>query len=83
MAQEAAASGTPILALFCEVSTNPLLRTPNLVELRKIADEFNFPIVVDDSIGNFVNVDVMEYTDIVVTSLTKIFSGRTNVMGGR
>ncbi|KAG8955147.1 hypothetical protein FRC04_009605 [Tulasnella sp. 424] len=82
VAQEAAASGNPIVALFCEVSTNPLLRTPNIVELRKIADEFEFLIVVDESIGNFVNVDIMEYADIVVTSLTKVFSGRSNVMGG-
>lgn len=83
IAQEAVSSGNPIVALFCEVSTNPLLRTPNMVELRKIADEFNFLIVVDETIGNFVNVDIMEYSDIVVTSLTKVFSGRTNVMGGR
>ncbi|KAG9022633.1 hypothetical protein FS837_006263, partial [Tulasnella sp. UAMH 9824] len=82
VAQEATASGTPILALFCEVCTNPLLRTPNLVELRRIADEFDFLIVVDDTIDNFVNVDVMEHADIVVTSLTKVFSGRANVMGG-
>ncbi|KIO25428.1 hypothetical protein M407DRAFT_25227 [Tulasnella calospora MUT 4182] len=65
VAQEATSSGIPIVALFCEVSTNPLLRTPNLVELRKIADEFDFLMVVDDSLGNFVNVDVMEHTDIV------------------
>ncbi|KAG8955151.1 hypothetical protein FRC04_009609 [Tulasnella sp. 424] len=82
VAQEAAASGNPVVGLFCEVSTNPLLRTPNIVELRKIADEFDFLIVVDESIGNFVNVDIMEYADIVVTSLTKVFSGGSNVMGG-
>ncbi|KAG9049959.1 hypothetical protein FS837_008309 [Tulasnella sp. UAMH 9824] len=75
VAQEAADSGSPILALFCEVSTNPLLRTPNMVELRKIADEFDFLIVTDDTIGNFVNVDIMAYSDIIVTSLTKVFSG--------
>ncbi|KAG8917597.1 hypothetical protein FRC01_002348 [Tulasnella sp. 417] len=82
VAQEAAESGTPIVALFCEVTTNPLIRSPNLAELRRIADEFDFLLLVDDSIGNFVNVDVMGYTDILATSLTKVFSGRTNVMGG-
>lgn len=54
-----------------------------MAELRKIADEFDFLIVADDTIGNFVNVDVMKYSDMVVTSLTKVFSGRCNVMGGR
>ncbi|KIO25427.1 hypothetical protein M407DRAFT_210584 [Tulasnella calospora MUT 4182] len=75
VAQEAASSGAPITALFCEVPSNPLLRTSNLVELRRIADEFDFLIVVDDTVGNFVNVDIMSYSDIVVTSLTKVFSG--------
>lgn len=54
-----------------------------MVELRKVADEFDFLIVGDDTIGNFVNVDIMSYSDIVVTSLTKVFSGRCDVMGGR
>lgn len=72
-----------ILALFCEFPSNPLLRSPDLVELRKLADEFGFIIVVDETIGNFINVEVASYTDIVVSSLTKIFSGDANVMGGR
>lgn len=83
IAQEAYASPTPITALFCEFPSNPLLRSPNLAELRKIADEYNFLIVVDETIGNFVNVDVLRYADIVVSSITKVFSGETNVMGGR
>lgn len=73
----------PILALFCEFPSNPLLRSPNLAELRKLADEFGFLIIVDETIGNFVNVDVLKHADIVVSSLTKVFSGETNVMGGR
>ncbi|KAG8984508.1 hypothetical protein FRB90_005266 [Tulasnella sp. 427] len=65
IAQEAYGSPSPIVALFCEFPSNPLLRSPNLVELRKIADEFNFLIVVDETIGNFVNVDVLKYADVV------------------
>ncbi|KAG8978778.1 hypothetical protein FRB90_008349, partial [Tulasnella sp. 427] len=82
IAQETYGSSSPIVALFCEFPSNPLLRSPNLVELRKIADEFNFLIVVDETIGNFVNVDVLKYADVVVSSITKVFSGETNVMGG-
>ena len=29
------------------------------------------------------NVEVLPYADIVVSSLTKVFSGASNVMGGR
>lgn len=82
IAQEAYSSPNPIIALFCEFPSNPLLRSPNLAELRKIADEYNFLIIVDETIGNFVNVDVLKFADIVVSSITKVFSGETNVMGG-
>jgi cystathionine gamma-synthase len=74
---------SPILALFTEFPSNPLLRSPDLTRLRALADKYDFPIVVDDSIGNFVNVEILPFADIVVTSLTKLFSGDSNVMGGR
>ncbi|KAJ8295086.1 putative cystathionine gamma-synthase [Rhodotorula toruloides] len=75
-------SSPPILALFCEFPSNPLLRSPPLHELRKLADEFGFLIVVDETIAGFVNVEVLPLADIVVSSLTKVFSGDSNVMGG-
>ncbi|GAA5963066.1 hypothetical protein JCM3765_001756 [Sporobolomyces pararoseus] len=75
-------SETPILSLFCEFPSNPLLRSPPLAELRKLADEFGFFIVVDETIAGFVNVETLPPVDIVVSSLTKVFSGDSNVMGG-
>ncbi|KAF7796380.1 hypothetical protein EIP86_007557 [Pleurotus ostreatoroseus] len=75
-------STPPILALFTEFPSNPLLRAADLPRLRALADTHDFLIVVDDSIGNFVNVEVLPYADIVVSSLTKVFSGDSNVMGG-
>ena len=74
--------GEKLLALFCEFPGNPLLVSPNLQRIRKLADEFDFAVVVDETIGTFVNVNVLQYADIVVSSLTKIFSGDSNVMGG-
>lgn len=76
-------SSPPILALFCEFPSNPLLRTPPLHELRKLANEFGFMIIIDETIAGFVNVEVLPLADIVVSSLTKVFSGDSNVMGGR
>lgn len=73
----------PILALFTEFPSNPLLRSANLPRLRALADKYDFLIVIDETIGNFVNVSVLPYADIVVSSLTKVFSGDSNVMGGR
>ncbi|CAI2175922.1 3034_t:CDS:2 [Funneliformis geosporum] len=76
------ASGENILALFCEFPSNPLCKSPDLKRLRLLADKYDFLIVVDETIGNFVNVGVLEWADILVSSLTKIFSGDSNVMGG-
>lgn len=73
----------PILALFTEFPSNPLLRSPNLPRLRALADKYDFLIVIDETVGNFVNVQVLPYADILVSSLTKVFSGASNVMGGR
>ncbi|PTB62502.1 cystathionine beta-lyase/cystathionine gamma-synthase [Trichoderma citrinoviride] len=74
--------GQRFLALFCEFPGNPLLACPDLKRIRRLADEFGFAVVVDETIGTFANVNVLPYADIVVSSLTKIFSGDSNVMGG-
>jgi cystathionine gamma-synthase len=76
-------SGEEILALFCEFPSNPLLKAPNLVRIRELADKYNFAVVIDETVGNFLNVNVLPYADVVVSSLTKVFSGDSNVMGGR
>ncbi|RIA95122.1 pyridoxal phosphate-dependent transferase [Glomus cerebriforme] len=75
-------SGEKILALFCEFPSNPLCKSSDLKRLRLLADKYDFLIVIDETIGNFVNVNVLEWADILVSSLTKIFSGASNVMGG-
>lgn len=72
-----------IRALFCEFPSNPLLRSVNLRRLRELGNHHEFVIVVDETVGNFVNVEILPYVDILVSSLTKVFSGSANVMGGR
>lgn len=47
-----------------------------------VADKYDFALVVDETIGTFGNIDVLQFADVVVSSLTKIFSGDCNVMGG-
>lgn len=74
--------GERFLALFTEVPGNPLLKTPDLKRVRSLADKYGFLVVVDETVGNFLNINVLPYADIVVSSLTKIFSGDSNVMGG-
>lgn len=62
---------------------NSLLETPNLERIRVLADEYGFIVACDETLGTFVNIDLLPYVDILMTSLTKIFSGASNVMGGR
>ncbi|KAF4472873.1 PLP-dependent transferase [Fusarium albosuccineum] len=80
--REEKAKGRPVLSLWTECPSNPLLFTPNLIRLRHLADELGFTLVVDETIGGFCNVDVLPVADIIVTSLTKLFSGHADVMGG-
>jgi cystathionine gamma-synthase len=70
--------------LFTEVPSNPLLQCPDLEALRKLADEFDFCLIVDDTIGNFLNVDLIDsgLADAVCTSLTKLVSGRGDAIAG-
>lgn len=74
-------NGEKLGALFCELTGNPQLKSPNMVRLRALADKYKFPIACDDTVGS-VNVNVLPFVDIIMTSLTKIFSGACDVMGG-
>jgi cystathionine gamma-synthase len=74
--------GERYLALFCEFPGNPLLKSPDLKRIKVMGKKYDFAVVVDETIGNFINVHVLPYSDIVVSSLTKVFTGECNVMGG-
>jgi cystathionine gamma-synthase len=39
-------------------------------------------VVIDDTVGSFCNIDILPYVDVLVTSLTKSFSGYADVMAG-
>ncbi len=75
-------SGERYSALFTEFPGNPLLDAPDLRRIRVLAHKYDFAVVVDESVGNFINVNVLSHADVVVSSLTKVFSGDSNVMGG-
>ncbi|KAB8245369.1 cystathionine gamma-synthase [Aspergillus flavus] len=74
--------GRKIQSVWCECASNPLLRTVNLQRIRRLADIYGFIVVIDETIGSFANVDVAGIADVIVTSLTKSFSGKANVMAG-
>lgn len=73
-----------VCAVFTEVPSNPLLQCPDLYRLRQLADEYDFLLVVDDTISNFLNINVLEsgLADVICSSLTKLVSGRGDAMAG-
>jgi len=73
-----------VCALFTEIPSNPLLQCPNLEKLRELTDKHDVCLVVDDTIGNFMNLNLLQtgLADVVCTSLTKLFSGRGDAMAG-
>jgi len=72
----------PLHGVFCELASNPLLRCPDMDALRGLADTHDFPIIADDTIATSVNIDAFRVADAVTTSLTKYFSGSSDVMAG-
>lgn len=68
--------------VFCEVPSNPLLRT---IDLKRTAEACRFsrtPLILDDSAAGPLNVDVLPFADILTSSLTKWVSGTGDVMAG-
>lgn len=87
VALELLLSRQSIAAVFTEFPSNPLLRCHDLGRLTGLASKHGFLLVVDDTISSFVNVDLMHAAaevsvDILCSSLTKVFSGRGDVLGG-
>ena len=73
---------TPISSLFCEFPTNPLLTSVDLPKLRELADEHQFPVIIDETLGACINQNTLPVSDVTAISLTKFFSGTSDVMGG-
>ncbi|KAF7585982.1 hypothetical protein BBP40_009754 [Aspergillus hancockii] len=74
--------GQRIQALFCELPSNITLASPNLHRIRALADKHNFIVACDDTVAGYINLDAIPYVDIMISSLTKAFSGASNVTGG-
>lgn len=81
-ALQAALAAEPMSGLFCEFPSNPLLGTPPLRQVSELCAGYGVPVVVDDTISTYANVNPLPACDLVVTSLTKFFTGRGDVMAG-
>ncbi len=73
---------TKASGLFCEFPTNPLLTCVDLQRLRELADEHRFPLIIDETLGACINQNTLPVSDVTAISLTKFFSGSSDVMAG-
>ena len=69
-------------ALIVELPSNPMLRCVNIKRIKRVARKLDIPIITDDTIGSNFNINSLKYSDIVFTSLTKIFSGSGDILAG-
>ncbi|KAH7329015.1 pyridoxal phosphate-dependent transferase [Stachybotrys elegans] len=75
-------AGRPVSFVLVEVPGNPNLETPDLARVKRLSETYGFVLVVDDTLGGFANLDVMPYSDIILTSLTKSFNGYADLLAG-
>ncbi|PTB39390.1 hypothetical protein M441DRAFT_81384 [Trichoderma asperellum CBS 433.97] len=80
--RDARVTGRKVQAIWVEFPANPLLKCPDIAQLRRLATEYDVVLGIDDTIGSWANIDVIEMADILVTSITKSFNGYADAIGG-
>ncbi|MCC7423942.1 MAG: PLP-dependent transferase [Planctomycetaceae bacterium] len=78
----ATVASEPVSAVYTEFPSNPLLASPDLAALSELSRQYDFPLVIDDTVASALNVDLLQVADVVWMSLTKYFSGTGDVTGG-
>lgn len=77
-----AREGARIAGVIAEVPSNPLVRTPDIGALRRLADTHGAMLVLDPSVASVFAVDLFPHADILVTSLTKYAAHEGDVIAG-
>ncbi len=74
--------GFQVSAIITEMPTNPLLKTVDIKRLRFLCDKYNIPLIIDTTFTSPYNLDLTEYANIFVESLTKFACGNADVLMG-
>ena len=77
-----AQKGSQIAGLIIEAPTNPLIQTPDLAAISRLAHSYDAAVLVDPSVSSVFSVDVLPYADVVVASLTKYSASEGDIMAG-
>lgn len=68
--------------IYCETISNPLLEIADIKALRKIADEHNITLVVDNTFSPLVVSPIKLGAHVVVYSMTKFINGTNDCVAG-
>ena len=74
--------GHRLAGVVTEITTNPLMQTPDLPWLADLARRHGAMMLVDPSITSPYNVDVAPHADVVLNSLTKYAAAEGDVIAG-
>ena len=74
--------GHRVAGIVTEAPTNPLVQTPDLEELREVADRHGAALILDPTLVSPHNVNVLQYADLHINSLTKYAASEGDVMMG-
>jgi cystathionine gamma-synthase len=74
--------GDRIAGVFAEVPTNPLIQTPDVPKLARLCRQHGAHLIIDPSISSAFDVDVLGYSTLVVSSLTKYTASEGDLTAG-
>ena len=77
-----AAHAGRVAGIVAEVPTNPLIQTPDVAAIARLAREHGARVVLDPSIASAFNLEVRPHADVVVSSLTKYAANGGDLTAG-
>lgn len=77
-----AEEGSKIAGIIAEAPTNPLIQTPDVAWLSDLAHRNGARLVIDPSVASIFSIDLLRYSDVLATSLTKYAAFEGDVIAG-
>jgi cystathionine gamma-synthase len=74
--------GPQIAGIIGELPTNPLIQTPNVPDLARLCRQHGAHLLLDPSVSSVFELDVLEHSTAIVSSLTKYTASEGDVMAG-
>lgn len=74
--------GDRLAGVVTEIPTNPLIQSPDIEEICDLVHKAGGMMLIDPTIASPANIDVLPYSDLMITSLTKYVGSAGDVLMG-